>query len=271
MIVFPNAKINVGLRVTGRRADGFHNIETVMIPVKLADALEVTPASDGLFAFTMSGIPVDGPEDLNLCVKAFRMMQKRYRLPEVKIHLHKVIPSGAGLGGGSSDAAFTLKLLNRLFLLKLCNNELAGMAAELGSDCPFFIENRPVLATGRGEVLSQVKADFSKWNIILVKPPVSVSTAWAYSHVKPSGLHLPGADEFPPDPSAWNGLFANDFEDAVFYKWPEIKDIRQSMMALGAKYASMSGSGSAVFGLFEKLPDTRGMFKDCFIWEGRSA
>jgi len=269
MIVFPNAKINIGLRVTGRRADGFHNIETYMIPVKLADALEVTPSSDGLFAFTMSGIPVEGPEGSNLCVKAFRMMQQRYRLPEVKIHLHKVIPMGAGLGGGSSDAAFTLKLLNRLFSLKICNNELAGMAAELGSDCPFFIENRPVLATGRGEVLSKVKADFSLWQILLVKPQISVSTAWAYSHVKSTGYHLPDADKFPSDTSSWDKIFPNDFEEVVFKKWPEIKDIKQSLLALGARYASMSGSGSAVFGLFENLPDYRGLFKDHFVWEGR--
>ncbi|MFH1120476.1 MAG: 4-(cytidine 5'-diphospho)-2-C-methyl-D-erythritol kinase [Bacteroidota bacterium] len=271
MIVFPNAKINIGLRVVSRRPDGYHNIETLMVPVKLADALEVTPASDGLFGVTMSGIPIDGTPDSNLCVKAFRLMQKRYGLPEVKIHLHKVIPVGAGLGGGSSDAAFTLKLLNRLFLLKICNDELESLAGELGSDCLFFMENRPCLVTGRGELLKPVHFDINRFHVLLVKPEVSVSTVWAYGQVKPCGQKLPVSGEFPADPSSWQSLLPNDFEPPVFNAWPEIEEIRQSLLGLGAIYASMSGSGSAVFGLFDQLPDYQGVFNGKFVWAGKPA
>jgi 4-diphosphocytidyl-2-C-methyl-D-erythritol kinase len=268
MIVFPNAKINAGLRVINRRPDGYHDIETMMIPVKLADALEVTPSADGQFGFTTSGLAIDGPTDFNLCVKAFRLMQTRYGLPEVKIHLHKVIPTGAGLGGGSSDAAFTLKLLNRIFSLKLCNNDLMQMAEELGSDCSFFIENRPCLATGRGEVLFPVHPDLNEFHILIVKPDLSVSTAWAYSHVKPSGRHLPEAADLPSDPGRWQAVLSNDFEEAVFENWPEIAAIKNQLLKLGAVYASMSGSGSAVFGLFKSRPDYKGLFKGNFVWEG---
>lgn len=268
MIVFPNAKINAGLRVIKRRPDGYHDIETMMIPVTLADALEVTPSADGQFGFTSSGIAIDGATDANLCVKAFRLMQMRFGLPEVKIHLHKVIPIGAGLGGGSSDAAFTLKLLNRIFSLKLCNNDLREVAQELGSDCSFFIENRPCLATGKGELLTPVNADLNGFHVLIVKPGVSVSTTWAYSQVKPSGCHLPEAADFPSDPLQWQALLSNDFEEPVFETWPEIDAIKNQMLKLGAVYATMSGSGSAVYGLFRNKPDINGLFKGNFMWEG---
>lgn len=268
MIVFPNAKINIGLRVIQRRNDGFHDIETLMVPLKLADALEVTPSSDGLSGITLSGIPVDGTPDSNLCMKAFKMMQQRFGLPEVKIHLHKVIPTGAGLGGGSSDAAFTLKLLNRLFSLKISNKDLESLAAELGSDCPFFIENQPCLVTGRGEVLKPVQLDFSHLNILVVKPDVNIPTAWAYTHIKPSGHQLPGPGDIPEDISTWSELYPNDFEMPVFKAWPEIASIKKSLLDMGALYASLSGSGSAVFGFFEKIPDYQDAFKGKFVWEG---
>ncbi len=268
MIVFPNAKINIGLRVTSQRSDGYHNIETLMVPVKLADALEVTPSADGQFGFSSSGIPIDGTIDNNLCVRAFRLMQTRYGLPEVKIHLHKVIPIGAGLGGGSSDAAYTMKLLNRVFSLRLCNNDLKAMADELGSDCAFFLENRPCFASGRGEILTPIHPALSGLYILIVKPGVAVSTAWAYDHVKMSGLHLPEPAEFPYDPERWQALFENDFEKIVFETWPEIATIKTQMLNLGAVYASMSGSGSAVFGLFNHKPEYTGLFEGYFIWEG---
>lgn len=268
MIVFPNAKINIGLRITSRRPDGFHNIETLIVPVKLADALEVTPSADGLFGFSCSGIQIDGPEDSNLCVKAFRLMQVRYGLPEVKIHLHKVIPVGAGLGGGSSDAAYTMKLLNRVFSLRLCNNDLKAMAGELGSDCAFFLENRPCIATGKGDILAPFNAEISGLHILIVKPGVSVSTVWAYGHVKPSGRHLPEPTEFPSDPEHWQKVLENDFEEVVFEAWPEIAAIKNQMLKLGAVYASLSGSGSAVFGLFRQKPEYNGLFEGNFVWEG---
>jgi 4-diphosphocytidyl-2-C-methyl-D-erythritol kinase len=266
MIVFPNAKINIGLRISGRRDDGFHNIETLMVPIKLADALEITPATDGQSGFTLSGIPLGGDIEANLCVKAFRLMQKRYKLPETKIHLHKVIPVGAGLGGGSSDAAFTLKLLNRLYMLKICNQELKDIATELGSDCPFFIENAPSLATGRGELLNIVNLNLKKFSILLVKPQVSVSTAWAYNQVKPDGNKLTKGAKIPSDPTEWNDLLINDFEQPVFKAYPEIAVIKKNLLEMGAMYAAMSGSGSAVFGLFDQLPDLNDRFDGMFVW-----
>ncbi|NTW26629.1 MAG: 4-(cytidine 5'-diphospho)-2-C-methyl-D-erythritol kinase [Lentimicrobium sp.] len=270
MIVFPNAKINIGLRVTERRNDGFHNIETIMVPVGLADALELTPASDGVFGFSSSGIPIDGPEESNLCVRAFRLMQKQHNLPEIKIHLHKIIPTGAGLGGGSSDAAFTLKLLNRMFSLKLCNTELVEMASELGSDCPFFIFNNPSVASGRGELLSPVNYRLNGFSILLVKPEVAVTTAWAYSQVKPSGMHIPDATDILHDPALWRDLLVNDFEEPVFRQWPEISAIKKQLLELGAVYAAMSGSGSAVYGIFKQLPDYQKHFQDKFVWSGKA-
>ena len=251
MIVFPNAKINLGLRVVARREDGYHDIESVFLPVGLADALEITPSMDGRFSFASSGIVIGGDIESNLCVKAFRLMQRKYNVPALRIFLHKIIPAGAGLGGGSSDAAFTLKLINRMFSLKICNQELMERAAELGSDCPFFIENRPCLATGRGEHLQPIDPFFGRKFILIVKPDLSVSTAWAYSHVVPSGKHLPPPASIPENPRLWNSLLPNDFETAVFEEWPEIGQIKQLLLQMGAGYAAMSGSGSAVFGLFD--------------------
>ena len=271
MIVFPNAKINIGLRVTSRREDGFHNIETLIVPVGMADALEVTPSPDGRFGFTVSGLSPDCDPESNLCVKAFRMMQKRYDIPVVKIYLHKVIPTGAGLGGGSADAAFTLKVLNRLFSLKLCNQELSAMAGELGSDCPFFIENKPSLATGRGEVLHPVGLDLSRLFVVIVKPGFSVATQWAYANIKPSGLSLPSVENLPLNPAAWNGLLVNDFETVVTRNWPQIQEIKQELSLAGAVYTAMSGSGSAVYGLFEMKPDISGLFNGMFVWQGKFA
>lgn len=269
MIVFPNAKINLGLRVTNQRGDGYHNIETLIVPVGLADALEITPAADGRFCFTASGIPIDGDPESNLSVKAFRLMQKRFDIPSVRIFLHKMIPMGAGLGGGSSDAAFTLKLINRLFSLKICNQELKEMASVLGSDCPFFIENRPGFATGRGEVLQPVHADFGNLYIVIAKPSFSVNTAWAYRNIKPSGTGLFEAGILPHNPAEWNGLLVNDFEAVVARDWPEIEEIKQKMTQLGAEYAAMSGSGSAVYGLFNEIPDISGIFDGMFVWQGK--
>lgn len=269
MIVFPNAKINIGLRVTGLRSDGYHDIETLIVPVRLADALEVTPAIDGRFGFAASGIAINGDPESNLCVRAFRLMQKHYAVPAVKIFLHKVIPTGAGLGGGSSDAACMLKLLNRLFSLKICNQELSAMAATLGSDCPFFIENKPCLATGRGEVLQPVDINFKELFVIIVKPAFSVATAWAYENVKPSGIRLPAVEALPGNPFEWNGLLVNDFEAVVAKDKPEIEEIKQKLNTLGAVFTAMSGSGSAVYGLFNEIPDTSGLFDGMFVWQGK--
>ncbi|HPG33637.1 MAG TPA: 4-(cytidine 5'-diphospho)-2-C-methyl-D-erythritol kinase [Lentimicrobium sp.] len=269
MIVFPNAKINLGLRVVARRGDGYHDIESLFLPVGLADALEITPSVDGRFSFSSSGIAIGGDVESNLCVKAFRLMQRKFNVPALKIFLHKMIPHGAGLGGGSSDAAFTLKLINRMFSLKICNQELKELAAELGSDCPFFIENRPCLATGRGEHLQPLDTFYGQKYILVVKPDVSVSTAWAYGHVIPSGKHLPPLADITVNPSLWNSLLPNDFENAVFDEWPEIGYIKQQLLQMGAVYAAMSGSGSAVFGLFDQEPEIAERLKGLFVWSGK--
>lgn len=269
MIVFPNAKINLGLRVINRRPDGFHTIHTLMIPVNLSDALEVTPSADGSFGLTVSGLPVEGAADDNLCVRAFRLMQKRFDLPEVRIHLHKVIPTGAGLGGGSSDAAFTVKVLNRLFNLKLCQTELRTIAAELGSDCPFFIENSAAFAGGRGDVLMDAGIDLSPYSIVLIKPAISVSTALAYSRIKIPEPASSIPQMLPTDIADWQTALINDFETPVFEMWPEIGRIKSALLEMGAAYAAMSGSGSAVFGIFRSIPVLKGQFEGMFVWTGK--
>ena len=252
MIAFPNAKINIGLHVTEKRTDGFHNLETVFFPVGWCDVLEFVEASE--LQFTLTGIPVAGDPESNLVMKAYRLLQSDFGLPALKIHLHKQIPSGAGLGGGSSDGAFMLRLLNKSFDLKLSTEQLLEYSGILGSDCPFFILNKPVFATGRGEVMSIINTTINGMFILLVKPPIEVSTAKAFRHVVPKEpnisliklLHLPVQD--------WKDKVFNQFEQSVFQDYPEIGAIRKKLYDLGAVYASMSGSGSCVYGLFQKLP-----------------
>lgn len=267
MIVFPNAKINLGLRILRKRTDGFHDIETIMIPIGLSDALEIVPSADGKFAFTASGIAIQCDPEENLCVKAFRMMQRKYGLPEVKIHLHKAIPAGAGLGGGSSDAAFALKLTRRLFSIKVCGSELLEMAAALGSDCPFFIENKTSVAAGRGEALQPFPLSLKGYHLLLVKPDINVSTPWAYNNITPSGIPLPAPDQLR-ETEAWDAMLVNDFEPAVMKTYPEIKEVRDRIRDLGAFYTAMSGSGSAVFGLFKSAPlVSKEDFSGMFVWQ----
>ncbi|NOY95067.1 MAG: 4-(cytidine 5'-diphospho)-2-C-methyl-D-erythritol kinase [Chlorobi bacterium] len=253
MITFPNAKINIGLNVVEKRADGFHNLETVFYPIQLADALEV--AGSNQFSFQVTGINLDSPPEDNLVVKAYRLLKKEYHLPPVKIHLHKVIPFGAGLGGGSSDAAFMLKMLNRLFKLNLPVSTLEKYAVKLGADCAFFIRNRPSLASGKGEILSPVGLGLSNYSIILIKPPFSVGTADAYRDIvpEPPGFPLKKTIEKTP-PRQWKDYLSNNFETSVFQLFPEIAKIKEKLYDIGAVFASMTGSGSAVWGLFEDLP-----------------
>jgi len=270
MIVFPHAKINLGLKVVGRRNDGFHDISSILFPIGLADALEIVPATDANTVFTASGLPVAAEAEDNLCMRAYRLMQKKYDLPPVLIHLHKEIPSGAGLGGGSSDAAFTLKLLNRLFETGAGVPELHAMAAQLGSDCPFFIGKEPALATGRGEVLTPVNRMLKNYFLLLVKPGVEVSTAAAYGMVSCSGSGLPDPFALPGDIREWQNLLVNDFEKPIFQAFPVIGQIKRKLTEMGAAFASMSGSGSSVFGLFEQAPVYKpGDFEGMFVWSER--
>jgi len=267
MVIFPACKINLGLSVLNKRADGFHNLETVLYPVRLSDILEIIPSEDRI-RFTVSGIDLPGDPEANLVMKAYRLMNELYDLGPVDIHLHKVIPQGAGLGGGSSDAAHTLLLLNDLFSLGLSTETLEGYARELGSDCAFFIRRRPVLATQKGDVFQPVDADLGSYRIVIVKPSISVSTLQAYSWVSPdskgSGLqeifHLPVHE--------WGSRLKNDFEYPVLSRYPQIAEIKEKILGLGALYASMTGSGSAVFGIFEreKYQPDRADFPGCFSW-----
>lgn len=252
MIAFPNAKINLGLFVTEKRPDGFHNIETVFYPVGWCDMLEFVEARE--HQFTSSGIQISGDPESNLVIKAYRLMQKDFRLPRLKIHLHKQIPFGAGLGGGSSDGAFMLQLLNKTFDLNLSGEKLFEYASVLGSDCPFFILNRPVYATGRGEIMQPLAFQLNGMSILLVKPPVDVSTAKAFQWIVPekTEISLPELLRLPV--KEWKDKVVNQFESSVFQQYPEIREIRKQLYNLGADYASLSGSGSCVFGLFRDLP-----------------
>lgn len=252
MISFPNAKINIGLTITGKRPDGFHNLETVFYPVGWSDVLEFAEADE--VSFTVSGIPISGNPELNLVMKAYRLLQNDFELPALKIHLHKQIPFGAGLGGGSSDGAFMLKMLNKTYNLKLAEQKLLDYAAELGSDCPFFILNKPVYATGKGEIMNILNMSFNNLFVVLVKPPLEVSTAKAFQFIVPqkSEVSLPELLKLPVQ--EWKDKVVNQFESSVFQEYPEIGDIKQKLYNLGADYASMSGSGSCIFGIFHKLP-----------------
>ncbi len=252
MILFPNCKINLGLRILRKRDDSFHDIETVFYPVPLHDALEVieVPTSSKEIQFSSSGIDVDAKDENNICIKAFRLLQKDFDLPQVKMHLHKSIPPGAGLGGGSSDGTFTLMLLNKKFNLGLSEYQLINYALQLGSDCPFFVINKPCYATGRGEKLEIINIDLSPYRIVIVNPGIHISTAWAFSQIIPQEQKKSLKEIMTLPLSQWKDQLENVFEEIVFAEYPQIKNIKGELYRSGALYASMSGSGSTVFGIF---------------------
>lgn len=255
MISFPNAKINIGLYITGKRDDGYHNLESVFYPVNCCDALEFVPAKT--LSFSATGIPVPGSEADNLCLKAWHLLRKDF--PHIKplmIHLHKMIPMGAGLGGGSADGAFMIKMLSTHFDLNISIIRQQRYAAQLGSDCAFFIENKPVFVSGRGEFLRPALLDLKGWFIVLVFPGIHVSTQLAFSNIKPlpAPVNLREIHEIPV--CEWKGKVHNQFEDSVFEKHPKIAEIKQELYVSGAVYASMSGSGSSVYALFETDPNS---------------
>ncbi|MCK5729732.1 MAG: 4-(cytidine 5'-diphospho)-2-C-methyl-D-erythritol kinase [Draconibacterium sp.] len=252
MISFPNAKINIGLNVVSKRADGYHNLETIFYPVKLTDALELANSDE--MQFSSSGIEIDGNPEHNMVYKAYQLLQYDFKLPPVKLHLHKTIPFGAGLGGGSADAAFTLKMLNEYFNLKISSVKLQKYASQIGADCPFFIENRPVFATGIGNQFQPVNLDLSEYEILIVKPDISVGTPEAYKNIIPTKptFNLKEIENLPIE--EWRNFIKNDFEKSIFNKYPEIKNLKETLYKMGALYASMSGSGSALFGIFRHLP-----------------
>lgn len=269
MLQFPNAKINLGLDILRRRPDGYHDIETVMWPIGWCDVLEIVPSKSMNTTLTVTGRPVACPPEKNLVMKAYHALADRVGgLPPVDIYLRKIIPDGAGLGGGSSDASFTLRMLNEIFSLGLEDEELATVAATLGADCPFFIYNRPMLATGTGTDLSPVDVDLGGLRTVIVKPPVSVPTAAAYSAVTPAVPSRPLIERLASPVAEWQGSVVNDFEPSVFPAYPAVADVKRKLMEAGAVYVSMSGSGSAVYALFgdDKLAEgvTR-LFPGCDV------
>ncbi|PZX53349.1 4-(cytidine 5'-diphospho)-2-C-methyl-D-erythritol kinase [Algoriphagus chordae] len=253
MISFPNAKINLGLHITSKRKDGFHDIETCMVPIPLCDALEMI-IDNKKTTFTTSGLQVPGDPKDNLILKAYQLLKKDFpNLPQLSIHLHKNIPIGAGLGGGSADAAFALNLMNNLFDLILDDFFLEEYAAKLGSDCPFFIENTAKIAKGRGELLEPVELDLKGTHLVLINPGIHIGTKEAYAGVTPAAPKVK-LEAILVDKSRWKDELVNDFEKSIFPNHPEIAAIKEKLYENGAYYAAMSGSGSSVFGLFDEKP-----------------
>lgn len=253
MLTFPNAKINIGLYITGKRDDGYHNLETVFYPVPFRDALELIDAPEGESSISLSGLAVAGDRENNLVWRAYRLLQRDF--PQVKplhILLHKIIPMGAGMGGGSSDAAFMLNMINERFQLGLDRATLENYALQLGSDCPFFIRNLPAFAAGRGELLEPLSLDLSGYNILLVCPQLHVSTAVAFSGVQPATAPFDLRSISTLAPEEWKAHIHNDFENTVMTQYPVLRDIKKQLYNQGAIYASMSGSGSSLYGIFRR-------------------
>ena len=267
MITFPCAKINIGLQVTERRPDGYHNLDTIFYPIPLHDALEVVPAEDQGYdcRLHLSGVNIEGDPDTNLVVRAYRLLASDFTLPPVDIYLHKHIPTGAGLGGGSADASYMLRLLREMFDLDVSDEQLEAYAAKLGADCPFFIKCTPVYATGIGNEFHPIELDLSDMYLVIVKPEVFVSTKEAYSMVRPAKPAVTLDKKIMRPITEWHDTISNDFEQGIFALHPELQAIKEKLYTLGAVYAAMSGSGSALFGLFtSEVENIEQHFEDCF-------
>lgn len=267
MVSFPNAKINLGLHIVGKRPDGYHNLQTIFYPIDFKDALEITVSqSTEELSYSQSGITVVGEMESNLCVKAFRLLKTRYpSIPPVNMHLHKIIPMGAGMGGGSADAAFTLILLNKKFNLGIDEDTLMQLSLELGSDCPFFIINKPCVATGRGEIITPIDVSLDRFQILIINPGIHVNTGDAFRELIIKNTHIDLAETIQLPVTEWKDNLTNDFEATVFKKHPSIAALKNTMYELGAVYSSMSGSGSTVYGIFENKINLENKFPSgCF-------
>ncbi len=253
MIVFPNCKINLGLNIISKRDDGFHNLETIFYPLPFYDVLEIIQNDKEENELFLSGIEIEGELNNNLCIKAYELLKEDFpQLPFVNIYLHKNIPAGAGLGGGSADGAFMLVLLNEKFNLQLNEEQLLNYASRLGSDCSFFIINKPCFAQQRGEDLEKISLDLSRYKLILINPQIHIETSWAFSQVTLSALKTSLKELIQKPISEWNQNLKNDFEQPVFNAHPSIQKIKNDLYKTGALYAALSGSGSTVFGIFHK-------------------
>jgi len=270
MLCFPNAKINLGLNIIEKRPDGFHNIETVFHPIPLCDALEIAESnSSEQYEFTSSGIPIDIDPSENIVIKAFNLIASKFKIPSTAIHLHKNIPFGAGLGGGSADAAYMIKMLNDFYKLGMSFQQMEEYAVQIGSDCPVFIKNQPVFAEGKGEIFSSIYLDLSGYHIILIKPEIHISTPEAYSGVSPNKPEKSVKELINLPLTKWKENIFNDFEDSIFTNQPELKTLKQELYESGAIYAAMSGSGSSMFGIFEKEPTIKERWKKHFTWSSK--
>lgn len=252
MLVFPNAKINLGLFITEKRTDGFHNLESLFLPIPLSDILEVVPSTEET-SLLCTGESNDIPTEKNIVYKAWKLLQEEYGIGHVKIHLHKIIPSGAGMGGGSSDGTFMLKALNDMFQLNLSIHRLEELSAQLGSDCPFFVQNKAALISGRGEVVTSVDFSLSGKYLLVVNPGIHISTAQAFQGIQPKPSHFDWKKLI--ETKVLNETLINDFEPQVFKLFPEIVEIKEKLLKAGAHYASMSGTGSTVYGIFNEKPE----------------
>jgi 4-diphosphocytidyl-2-C-methyl-D-erythritol kinase len=270
MIVFPKAKINIGLRITDKRSDGYHNIETIFYQVGLSDALEFvvsdSPVKKDLL--TVTGLSTGSSPDDNLVIKTIRKLREKYSFPFLKIHLHKVIPIGAGLGGGSSDASRILKSIIRYFDLPIDEKSLRVIALELGSDCPFFIEGTPSFATGRGEILKPINPFLSDYYLILLNPHVQIDTREAYQNCHPERSEISLEQLIALPVNKWKDLVINDFEEFAFNKYPIIGEFKNELYRFGSAFSLMSGSGSSVYGIFYDKPNLPEKLKSFLIWEG---
>jgi 4-diphosphocytidyl-2-C-methyl-D-erythritol kinase len=253
MIVFPHAKINIGLNVLRKREDGFHEIESIFFPISLCDSLEFVTAKKTTICNT--GLDINTKESDNIVIKAYELLKKDFKLPPLSIHLHKVIPFGAGLGGGSSDAAFFLKAANDYFSLNITKTELKKYAEKLGSDCIFFLQDKPAFVTGRGEIISPIELKLDKYWLMLIKPDIFIGTPEAFGGIKPNKPKEGISKLIFNNPNGWKETIYNDFEKHIFVKHAELKHIKNAFYTSGATFASMSGSGSSIFGLFDKKPE----------------
>ena len=267
MITYPNAKINLGLNIVEKRPDGYHNLETVFYPINLQDALEVTTLQgEKEYVLTTSGTPIEGDTESNLVVKAYKLLKQDFpEIPAIDIHMYKHIPTGAGLGGGSADAAFMIKLLNDKYKLGISIEKMEEYAAKLGADCAFFIQNKPVFASGIGNIFESIDLSLKGYYLVLVKPDIFVSTKDAFAHIKPQKPTTSLKEIIRMPVETWRAVMKNDFEESVFQKFPEIAAIKDKLYDMGAVYASMSGSGSSVFGIFrEQVEFVDEIFNGCF-------
>jgi len=270
VLSYSNAKINIGLNIIEKRNDGFHNIETIFFPINMRDAIEIVDSKENTdYTFSASGIPIDIEAKDNIVVKAYELIRSKYNFPAQDIHLHKSIPFGAGLGGGSANAAYMTRLLNKKFDLGMSSIEMEETVSQLGSDCAFFIKNEPAFAAMKGDKLSAITLDLSGYHILLVKPNVHISTPEAYANIKPQKPEISLKELIKAPIENWKNLIRNDFEASIFPKHPQLAQIKEELYAHGALFAAMSGSGSSMFGIFKEEPQVLPQWEKHYYWTDR--